>query len=56
MPTPTFFRRLVPALLLASLALASCGQCKDRDPRPRNSNKCGNGPTATPPTMPTGNS
>jgi hypothetical protein len=43
-PNTTLFRRLLPALLLASLALASCERCKDNDPRPRG-NKCG---TTTP--------
>lgn len=52
MHTATFFRRLLPALLLTSLALASCERCKDRDPRPK-SKKCDNYPTPTPP--PSGN-
>ena len=44
------FRRLLPALLLASLALASCNHRKDGDPRPKN--KCG----ANKPPAPGGNS
>ena len=52
MPTATFFRRLLPAVLLTSLALASCEGCKDRDPRPRN--KCGS--QAPAPSRPNGNS
>ena len=46
MPTATFFRRLLPVVLLGSLALASCEGCKDHDPRPRG--KCGSH-TAPPP-------
>lgn len=42
-------RRLLPALLLAGLALASCAHRKDHDPRPRG--KCG---THTPPPTPGG--
>ncbi|WP_345058886.1 hypothetical protein [Hymenobacter glaciei] len=46
MLTATFFRRLLPAVLLTSLALASCEHSKDHDPRPRG--KCGNNnPTTT---------
>ena len=51
MRTATFFRRLLPALLLTSLALASCEGCKDRDPRPKG--KCGS--HTTPPPAPGGN-
>jgi hypothetical protein len=54
--TATLFRRLLPALLLAGLALTSCEHRKDCDPRPRN--KCGTTtttPVATPP-KPGGNS
>lgn len=48
----TPFRRLLPALLLVSLTLASCERCKDHDPRPKG--KCG---SHTPtPSKPTGNS
>ena len=49
---PTFLRRLLPALLLASLALTACECGKDRDPRPKN--KCGSSKPATP--KPSGNS
>ena len=52
MPTATFFRRLLPVVLLTSLALASCEHCKDRDPRPKG--KCGTQAPATP--TPGGNS
>ncbi|GAB2867206.1 hypothetical protein [Hymenobacter ruber] len=49
MHTATFFRRLLPVMLLTSLALASCEGCKDRDPRP-NKGKCGStAPTSTTP-------
>ena len=48
MPTATFFRRLLPVVLLGSLALASCEGCKDHDPRPRG--KCNKtAPTSTTP-------
>ena len=54
MHTATFFRRLLPALLLTSLALASCEGCKDHDPRPKG--KCGSkAPTSSTP-APGGNS
>ncbi|MEL5994247.1 hypothetical protein [Hymenobacter segetis] len=54
MHTATFFRRLLPVMLLTSLVLASCGGCKDRDPRPKG--KCGStAPTTTTP-PPGGNS
>ncbi len=50
MHTATFFRRLVPVLLLGSLTLASCECNKERDPRPRGKGKCGSSaPTTTPP-------
>lgn len=49
---PTFFRRLLPVMLLASCALASCGQRKDCDPRPKN--RCGTPTSAA--TKPGGNS
>ena len=52
MPTATFFRRLLPVVLLTSLALASCERGKDHDPRPRN--KCGSQVPAPP--TPNGNS
>ena len=52
MHTATFFRRLLPALLLTSLALASCERCKDHDPRPKG--KCGS--QAPTPSKPSGNS
>jgi hypothetical protein len=45
------FRRLLPALLLGSLALASCEHRKDHDPRPNG--KCGS--HTTPPPAPSGN-
>lgn len=48
---PTFFRRLLPVLLLSSLALASCGR-KECDPRPKK--KCGTPTSST--TKPGGNS
>ena len=55
MPSATFFRRLLPAVLLTSLALASCEHRKDHDPRPRG--KCGNGsPTTTSTSTPGGHS
>ena len=48
MHTATFFRRLLPALLLTSLALASCERDKDHDPRPKG--KCGStAPTSSTP-------
>ena len=48
MPTATFFRRLLPAVLLGSLALASCEHDKDHDPHPRG--KCNKTvPTTTTP-------
>ncbi|WP_460549888.1 hypothetical protein [Hymenobacter daeguensis] len=50
--TPTFFRRLVPALLLAGLTLASCQCRKDHDPKPKG--QCGTPTTGT--TKPGGNS
>ncbi|MDB5269310.1 MAG: hypothetical protein JWP58_2350 [Hymenobacter sp.] len=57
MHTATFFRRLLPALLLTSLALASCERCKDHDPRPNNKGKCGSAaPTTTTTTPPGGHS
>ncbi|MDB5235287.1 MAG: hypothetical protein JWR44_2280 [Hymenobacter sp.] len=49
-PTTTLFSRVLPALLLASLGLASCEHRKDCDPRPKN--KCGTttpAPTTPPP-------
>ena len=49
MRTTTFLRRLLPALLLGSLALASCER-KDHDPRPNN--RCGS--KTAPPTSGTG--
>lgn len=51
MRTATFFRLLLPALLLTSLALASCERCKDHDPRPKG--QCGS--HTTPPPAPGGN-
>jgi hypothetical protein len=51
-PTPTILRRLLPALLLAGLTLASCECRKDRDPKPKG--QCGT-PTAST-TKPGGNS
>ena len=48
----TFFRLLMPALLLTSLTLASCGRSKDCDPHPKG--KCGTPTTSTP--KPNGNS
>ena len=51
MPTATFFRRLLPAVLLTSLVLASCEHRKDHDPRPKG--KCG--AHSTPPPAPGGN-
>ena len=48
----TFSRRLLPALLLASLALTSCERSKDQDPRPKR--KCGASKPTTP--NPGGNS
>lgn len=53
-PSATFLRRLLPALLLAGLTLASCGLRKDCDPKPKN-NKCGT-PAATGSTTPGGHS
>ncbi len=57
----TFPRRLLPALLLAGLALASCEQCKDRDPKPKSRNQSQNPsqgqhqcPNTQPPASPTG--
>lgn len=41
MRTTTLFRRLLPALLLAGLALSSCECRKDGDPHPKN--RCGTG-------------
>lgn len=52
MHTITFSRLLLPALLLASLALASCERCKDHDPRPKG--KCGS--QAPAPSKPSSNS
>ncbi|MCC3153109.1 hypothetical protein Q3A66_10090 [Hymenobacter sp. BT770] len=52
MPTATLYRRLLPALLLAGLALSSCEHRKDCDPKPKG--KCGT--TAPSTTPPTGNS
>ena len=50
MLTATFFRRLLPLVLLGSFALASCEGGKDRDPRPRGSGKCNKtAPTTTTP-------
>ena len=46
----TFLRRLLPALLLAGLALTSCEHRKDCDPKPRG--KCGT--QAPEPTKPSG--
>ncbi|MBF9224287.1 hypothetical protein [Hymenobacter ruricola] len=43
--TTTLLRRLMPALLLGSLALTACQHRKDCDPRPKN--KCGNAPGPT---------
>ena len=40
----TLLRRLLPALLLAGLALSSCEHRKAQDPRPKG--KCGSGPAA----------
>ncbi|MET4073772.1 hypothetical protein [Hymenobacter sp. UYCo722] len=55
MPTATFFRRLLPVVLLTSLALASCERCKEHDPRPRGN--CGSKmPTTTTPPASGGNS
>ncbi|HEX8329862.1 MAG TPA: hypothetical protein VF629_20155 [Hymenobacter sp.] len=52
----TFFRRLLPALLLASLALASCGEdCKEDDPKPSSSKSKQQDRCPTPP-APSGNS
>lgn len=51
MLTATFFRRLLPVVLLGSLALVSCERCKDHDPRPKD--KCGS--HTTPPPVPAGN-
>ena len=45
------FRRLLPVMLAAGLALTSCEHCKDRDPRPKG--KCGS--NTTPPPAPGGN-
>lgn len=53
MPTTIRLRRLLPALLLAGLTLASCQCRKDRDPQPKG--KCGT-PTTTGSTKPGGNS
>jgi hypothetical protein len=50
--TITLFRRLLPALLLAGLTLASCQCRKDHDPQPKG--KCGTSTTST--TKPGGNS
>lgn len=50
--TITRFRRLLPALLLAGLTLASCQCRKDRDPQPKG--KCGTSTTSN--TKPGGNS
>ena len=41
----TLLRRLLPALLLVSLALSSCEHRKDRDPRPDKKGKCGSAST-----------
>ena len=47
MRTPvTILRRLLPALLLMSLALASCERHKEHDPRPKS--KCGSSNPAPP--------
>ena len=55
MPTATFFRQLLPAvLLLGSLTLASCEGCKDHDPRPHA--KCGSKVPATTTPPASGNS
>ncbi|UOQ96379.1 hypothetical protein MUN81_14110 [Hymenobacter sp. 5317J-9] len=51
--TSTLLRRLLPALLLGSLALAACEHRKDCDPRPKN--KCGSTQTSSG-TKPGGNS
>ncbi|GAB3844487.1 hypothetical protein GCM10028822_01820 [Hymenobacter terrigena] len=57
MYTATFFRRLLPIMLLTSLALASCEHCKDHDPRPNNKGKCGStAPATTSGTTPGGHS
>ncbi|HEX8506363.1 MAG TPA: hypothetical protein VF630_13425 [Hymenobacter sp.] len=53
-----FLRRLLPALLLGSLGLASCGEdCKEDDPQPRKEQKqqdrC---PSTPPPPARSGNS
>ncbi|MBH8558849.1 hypothetical protein [Hymenobacter negativus] len=55
MHTATFFRRLLPAMLLTSLALASCECRKDHDPRP-NKGKCGSTAPSTTTPPPGGNS
>ncbi len=47
MRTLTRFRWLLPALLLTSLALASCER-KDHDPRPHGKGKCGSSNTPPP--------
>ncbi len=53
MPTATFsLRRLLPALVVGALLLASCECRKDHDPRPRG--KCGS--SAPAPARPTGSS
>ncbi|GAC1369081.1 MAG: hypothetical protein NVS3B25_09250 [Hymenobacter sp.] len=52
MHTPTVFRRLLPALLLAGLVLTSCERHKECDPHPKT--KCGTHTTAPP--APGGNS
>lgn len=48
MRTTTLFRWLVPALLLAGLALSSCEHRKDGDPHPRNG-RCGSTTSGTKP-------
>lgn len=51
--TTTLSRRLLPALLLTGLALASCGR-KDCDPRPKNKKECDKNSDTTSPTKPGG--
>lgn len=52
--TATLSRRFLPALLLTSLALASCGR-KDCDPRPKHKKECDkDSPSTTSTTKPGG--
>ncbi|MDO7845612.1 hypothetical protein Q5H92_04530 [Hymenobacter sp. M29] len=51
--TSTLGRRLLPALLLTSLTLASCGS-KDCDPCPKHKRECDKNTTTTSTTKPGG--